>query len=250
MGDHFWSVEPHLPEGSGYEMLGAGHLTLLLILFSVIVLMVILFRRSSEETRSQILKTVSVMLPALEVFKIAFLIVSGNMGMGYLPLHFCSVPIILYPVIAFSDNRHLREILMEISLCTFLPAAVLTLIFPDWTMYPMLSFMNIYAYLWHTLLVMFPVLGMIHWQIRPRIRHFWWNTAFLLAAGIPVYIFDKVFSCNYWFLLRPVRGTPLQILAEPFGGRAYIPLLLITASLVNLICYGIFAIVFCSPGKK
>ena len=191
----------------------------------------------------RVIRCVAVLLPVLESIKICFLTVSGHMGIGYVPLHLCSMSIFLYPIIAFSGNRSVRAFLFEISFCTLLPAAVSALVFPDWTMYPMISFMNIYAYLWHTLQVLFPIFILVRGGTELSVRHLWRNTVFLVGVGIPVYLFDRVFSCNYWFLLYPIPGTPLVPLSGLFGGAGYLPGLLLAATMVKLCMYGILSVV-------
>ena len=243
MTSYFWAEETEIPAGNGYELLGAAHLTVLLLFVILIVVSICLFRRSSESRKNLVLRTVALMLPALETLKICFLIRIGHMGVGYLPLHLCSMSIFLYPVIAFSDNRLPGKVLSEISCCTLLPAAVSALVFPDWTIYPMFSFMNIYAYLWHTLQVIFPVMCICLGIAVPDIRHIWWNTAFLLVVGIPVYIFDRVCNCNYWFLRWPVPGTPLVAMSEMLDEKVYIPALLLVATIVNLLMILIFRVI-------
>ncbi len=240
MMSYFWSEETDIPAGNGYEMLGGAHLAVLISLVMLIAVTVSVFRRSSGSKQRLMLRIVAVMLPVLETLKIFFLMRIGHMGVGYLPLHLCSMSIFLYPVIAFSQKPVIRKALSEIGYCTLLPAAVSALIFPDWTMYPMFSLMNIYAYLWHTLQVIFPVMCICGKIAVPDIRHLWWNTVFLFAVGIPVYIFDRVCNCNYWFLRWPVPGTPLVPMSEMLGGKAYIPALLAAATAAELCMISIF----------
>ena len=52
-------------------------------------------------------------------------------------------------------------------------------------------------------------------------------------------LFDWRMSCNYWFLKRPVDGTPLEWLFDSFGSAGYVVSLLIIATLVNLLAYGV-----------
>ena len=240
---YFWAEESDIPEGYGYDLLSAEHVTVLVLLCAVMVGILFAYSRSREQARTRLFRTIAVILPVLEAAKICFLIRIGHMGIGYLPLHLCSMSILLYPVIAFSHNQCLQTILSEISVATLLPAAISALVFPDWTRYPMCSFMNIYAYLWHLLQVVFPLLCLIRGIARPSVRHLWWNTVFLIAVGIPIYLFDRAFSCNYWFLLRPVPGTPLVAISEMLGGKGYLPILLLTATVVNLLLYAVLGVV-------
>ena len=236
---YFWAEESEIPSGVGYGLLGPAHLTVLVVLLILITTVAALFYRNPHNARRRMLRCLSTALPIIEAVKICFLISIGHMGRGYLPLHLCSMSIYLYPMIAYTGNDLLRKVLSEISVCTLLPAAVAALIFPDWTMYPMFSFMNIYAYAWHTLQVLIPVFYLICGIAKPSVRHIWWNTLFLLIIGGLVYCFDRICACNYWFLRWPVPGTPLVPMSEFFAGKAYIPALLFTATAVNLCMYGV-----------
>ncbi len=236
----FWREETDLPPGSGYALFGTEHFLTLFFAALFICFCAAVFRRMNEKGRTLFLRITAVSLAGLDLLKILVLTGDGRMGIGHLPLHLCSMAVYLYPVIAFSRNRRVRGVLGEISACTLLPAGVSALLFPDWTMYPVISFMNLDGFVWHTLQVLLPLLLLLSGEIRPDIRHYWWNVAFLSALALPVWIFDSISGCNYWFLLRPVPGTPLETLFNAAGTVGYLPVLLITVSAVILAAYGIY----------
>ena len=63
----------------------------------------------------------------------------------------------------------------------------------------------------------------------------------IICAGI-ILIFDHAYNCNYWFMIRPVRGTPLQFIYDRFGTGMYLPALAMTVTAVNVLMYGILKI--------
>ena len=70
--------------------------------------------------------------------------------------------------------------------------------------------------------ILFPLLLLTGSYISPSLKHFWWNGAFILSVGIPVLIFDRVTYCNYFVLLVPPPGTPLEKLFSLSGSGLYI----------------------------
>ena len=238
----FWLEQRDLPQGSGFRLWGTEHVLAMLLITALIVAGAVLFRRQQERRRERILRVIALLLPALEILKITMLAVSGRMDIGHLPLHLCSMAIYLYPVAALTGRRCVRESLTEIGMITLLPAAVAAILFPDWTMYPVCNFYSLHAFVWHALQVLFPILCLQHGWCRPTIRHLWKNTLFSVVGGTIVGFFDHVTGCNYWFLLRPVPDTPLQILYDLDGATAYPFLLLLTATSINLMMYGILRI--------
>ena len=96
------------------------------------------------------------------------------------------------------------------------------LLFPDWTDMPLWHFQSIHSFLYHALLVQFSLLAVVSGQARPSLRNAWKAGAFLAAAAVPVYAFDRAFGMNYMFLLRPVPGTPLELCARLPGQGGYL----------------------------
>jgi uncharacterized membrane protein YwaF len=126
-----------------------------------------------------------------------------------------------------------------------MPASIAALLFADWTIfYPALNFMNLYSYIWHGLLVLYPVLLRRTGQITLNIRHMHWVILFLCLVVPPIYIFDKIFGCNYFFVNWPVPGSPLQWLAGYMGNPGYLigyAILTILVMLFVYLCVGIIS---------
>ena len=104
-----------------------------------------------------------------------------------------------------------------------MPASVAALIFADWTIYyPVWNFINLHSYLWHGLLVLYPVLLMINGEISPTIRHMHRSVLFLILVVPPIFLFDKKFGCNYFFVNWPVEDSPLEWCASFMGNPGYL----------------------------
>ena len=231
----FWLEQSMLPEGTGYELFGREHLTILLVIALAIVCLACVFHGSRPENRNKFIKAVSFVPLVTEVCRISFLASVSKMGIGYLPLHLCSMSIWVFPLSVFLPDGRLRTFFTEVSVCTLMPAGLSALLFPDWTMYPVMSFMNLSSFLWHATQVFFPLLLIISGSFAPRLSRFWMNPAFLLMTGLPVYAFDLKFRCNYWFLLSPIPGTPLELIHARTDGTMYMAGLFIFASVMIFI---------------
>ena len=235
--NYFWKEERDLPQGSGFELFGSEHLAVLAGVLVFLVICILIFRKMKPDIQVIILRVIAILLPVFELLKIGMLVASHRMDKGHLPLHLCSMAIYIYPIISFMNRNKIRDFLTEISVITLLPASIGALAFPDWTMYPMLNFYSIHAFIWHFLQVLFPAFCLINKWAVPDIRNIWKNSIFLLIGAIIIGTFDFIMHCNYWFLMRPVPDTPLEWLYNEAGSRWYIVSLFFMATAVNLFVY-------------
>lgn len=103
-----------------------------------------------------------------------------------------------------------------------MPGAVLALLFCDWAMYPLASFVSINSFLSHGLLTLVPILGLVSGKIRPAPRKIWKPFAFLAVTVPLIYLFDWAFSANYFFLRVPAPDSPLEWMAGFLGNPGYL----------------------------
>ena len=215
--EYFWYTYHDLPSGVGFSYFGAKHLTALALIAIGIVACCLVFARLAERGRGRMLKGIAVLVAAGELARDVVLVCVGHFGMEFLPLHLCSFAIVVYVVHSFMPESRLRDALGEISWCLLMPGSMSALLFPNWTAYPMLNFMNLHSFLWHALLVLYPVLLLLGGRIRPRVGHWWYAAVFLLVVVPPVYAFDVVTGYNYLFVNFPLAGTPMTVLSELLG---------------------------------
>ena len=239
----FWYVEADLPDGVGFSVFDSSHILILLAALTVIILSA-LFYCKSRKIRRRFLLFISFALPVLETGKILFLIFSGHMNIGYLPLHLCSLSIWLYPLFAVLKPGFIKECIGDFCCIVLLPAALMAILFPDWTMYPVISFMSLYSFLWHTIQILLPVCLLCSGEVRPILKHIWRSDLLFFLFSVPVGVFDYLTSCNYWFLLRPISGTPLETIYQTAGAAGYLPLLALTAAIVVLSAQLVISIIF------
>ena len=221
--EYFWRQQDDIPAGMGYPLFGAAHLLSVGITLLFVVLLIMVVRRLEDRQQRRVLKTLPIFMVVLEVFKDAFLISIGRFGIGYLPLHVCSIGIFVFLLRELLPWKLAKEISGEISFILIMPASVAALLFADWTVfYPVANFMNIYSYMWHGALILYPALLMARGDIKPSIRHIHYVLLFLCAVVPAVYAFDKRFGCNYFFVNWPVQNSPLSWMAQFMGNPGYL----------------------------
>ena len=238
MMEYFWKQYSQLPKGVGYERFSLPHICILGVLTVLIICCVVAFRRQPEHRQERILQGIPFLMIGLEVFKDCFLIHGGTFSVGYLPLHLCSLGMFVFLFAALSKTRKWKRVFAEISVTLILPGSIAALLFPDWTtLYPVWNFMNLYGFVWHGLLVLVPILMIVHGQTDLTIRHIHYDFIFMACAGLPVYVFDQLFHCNYMFLRHGPAGTPLAVIAELTGEDFYLAGYAVFAAAVILLIY-------------
>lgn len=221
--EYFWKQQYDIPAGMGYPLFGVAHLLSVLVTLSFVTALIIALRHSDEKKQLRFLKSLPIFMVFLELFKDGFLIHVHRFGLGYLPLHVCSIGIFVFLLREYLPWKKAKEVLGEIAFILIMPGAIAALIFPDWTtLYPVFNFMNLYSYVWHGALVLYPVMLMVRGDIAPTVKHIHWVIGFLCVVVPPIYAFDKHFGCNYFFVNRPVADTPLEWMASFMGNPGYL----------------------------
>ena len=135
----------------------------------------------------------------------------------------CSIGIFVFLIREYFDNEKIKAFCGEVSYVLIMPASLAALIFPDWTeYYPVWNFMNLYSYIWHGLLVFYPLALRLNGYISPSIKKIYQPVLFLVVITPAIYIFDRCFMCNYFFVNWPLEGTPLEWMASKMGVPGYL----------------------------
>ena len=246
--EYFWKQQDDIPRGMGYPLFGKEHILSTAITLIIVVLFICFFTGRNKKTKERILKAIPLSLILLETFKDLFLVSAGRFGIWYLPLHVCSMGIFVFSLAEYLPWKKAKKVFGEISLILIMPGALAALIFPDWTVYyPVLNFINLYAYVWHGLLVLYPLLLLIKKEINPSVKHIHYIILFLCIVVPPIYAFDKHFGVNYFFVNWPERDTPLAWLASFMGNPGYLAGYAVMAVAVILLVY---LILYCITGRK
>lgn len=221
--EYFWKQQNDIPAGMGYPLFGAAHFLSVAITLALVLTAVVIIEQKSSAVRKKVLKIIPIFMLGMEVFKDLFLVLVGRFGIGYLPLHVCSIGIFVFLLREYLPWRWSKDYFGEIAFVLIMPASIAALLFADWTIYyPVLNFINLHSYLWHGLLVLYPILLMRAKEISPSIKHLQWVISFLCVVVPPIYFFDKRFGCNYFFVNWPVSESPLSWLASFMGNPGYL----------------------------
>ena len=156
---YFWKQQDDIPEGMGYPLFGVAHILSVLNTLFLVGTFCVWFLRIDEKKQDKILKCIPIVMIVLELFKDAFLVAVHRFGVGYLPLHICSIGIFVFLLREFLPWKKSKEFFGEIAFILIMPASIMALLFADWTVYyPVWNFINLHSYLWHGLLILYPLL--------------------------------------------------------------------------------------------
>ena len=222
MSEYFWKQYEDLPPGLGYMRFSAEHIITLLIL-GVLLILTVRILAAKDTRRAASMKVLPWVMVGLEIFKDAFLISTGHFGVGYLPLHLCSLGVFVFIAASLAKTDRWRMIWSEIACVLIVPGTIAALLFPDWAhLYPVFSFMNLYGYVWHGMLLLYPAMMVKSGWVHLSVRHAHYVWIFMICAAAPVYVFDRAADCNYMFVNWPPKGTPLEWIAQMTGDGLYL----------------------------
>ena len=160
---YFFDTTETIPEGMGFSSFDPTHLIWLGAFLATAFLCSLLYRRLPANDRRRMRFIFAALLIADELFKVIGLAAHGNYTPRYLPLHLCSINIILIAVHAVKPSRLLDNFLYVVCI----PAAVAALLFPTWTSLPVANFMHIHSFTVHILLAVYPIMLTAGGDIQP-----------------------------------------------------------------------------------
>ena len=154
---YFMDTVETIEPGHGFTHYDGYHLLWLGILIVFTAALALLYRRQDAATRANWRKRVAVAIVLDEVWMMFWLAVGGNYTLDYLPLHLCSINIVLIAVHAWRPNRTLDNFLYGVCI----PGALAAMLFPTWYSLPALNFMHLHSFTLHILLIAYPVLATV-----------------------------------------------------------------------------------------
>ena len=210
---HFFDTKETIPDGLNWNHYGTWHLLWLAIMVAFITLISVQYRKQDAQTRARWRKTMGLVILGMEICKLTMLVLVGRYTHDYLPLHLCSVNILLINIHARKPGPVLDNFLYGICI----PGAMAAMIFPDWTMLPPVNYNNIHSFAIHILLVAYPVMVTVGGDLKPDWRKLPRCLLFTLCMAVPVYLFNLKFGTNFMFLMRAEPGNPLLIFEQMWG---------------------------------
>ncbi len=202
--DFFQTVET-IPPGRGFSLFGITHLAWLVVFLLITAVNCCWYRKQPTTGRVRWKRLVAILLIADEIFKFTVLFVGGNLSWFYLPLHLCSINILLILWHAISPNRHIGAFLYTVCI----PGALAALLFPAWDTLPISSAMHIHSFTAHILLALYPIVLTAAGEIRPTLRQLPLCLGMLAALAVVVYGVNLLLGTNFMFLMYAEEGNPL-----------------------------------------
>ena len=203
------TIEP----GHGFSHFSAYHFLWLAILIVFVAALSAVYRKKDAATRAKWRRGIAVAILLDEVWKMFWLTVGGTYTLDYLPLHLCSINIIIIAVHAWKPGKTLDNYLYAICV----PAALAAMLFPTWTSLPTLNFMHLHSFTVHILLIAYPVVLTVAGDIRPDLRQLPKSLLFTVCMAVPIYVFNLLFDTNFMFLMYAEEGNPLLIFEQLLG---------------------------------
>lgn len=227
---YFFSYDTDIPAGLGVQNFTPTHFTWLAMVFVLMVIGALAYRRLETDGRRRVMKTMAITILLLEVARNIWAIAIGHYNLQkMLPLHLCGIMIFVYLLAVFTDKR----IFKELAYCTGLPGALMALLTPEQPNgYPFLNFQYLQSIVIHSLIVMVPFLMVFADGFRPNIKYlpqcFLWLCALtLFDAGV-----NWLVGSNYMFICKAPPQTPIELYDKWVGHPWYVGLLLLTLAFV------------------
>lgn len=214
--NYFWYTKDNIPEGVGIKFFGASHIIGLVLAVAIIVGLAVMFKKFNQQQKDRMLKITVILLVIDEIIKHAGCAAIGQWKVDYLPLHVCSVSLILSVIYIFTKNKTIAQILY----CLGIPGACVALLTPSWLALPVFNFMHLHSYTVHILLILFPILLVINGE-RPSFRYFRGAYSAVLLYCVPIFFLNKLWDTDFVFL-NGARDTPLSFLPDVLGDPWYI----------------------------
>lgn len=238
-----------LPAGAGFGLYGPEHLLFLVAIAVGIAAACIAYRRTRPGRQPFFRPVVACACVGIELVKqVIMLTTLPAYPISQLPLHLCGLGMFWLLADAFVPKWH--KTTHEVLYSLVLPGAVAALLFPDWTAYPVFNFYSLQGFLYHGLLLCYPVMLLADRQLRPDWRGLWRPALFLLAIAGPTYLFNKHFGTNFLYINGAAPGSPLVWLEALMGDPGYLTGYAGLIVLVWLVMYAPFIVRDITKSRK
>ena len=232
MGD-FWKEKTCLPERAGYALFSAKYFLALALAVLVMAAAVAAFGRQDQKRKETLCRVFAWVPLGMEILKFIVLLSQGCCTPNYYPLGFCSLVIYVYPVYVLAKNDGVRRAARCILCMGTLPAGLAALLFPNWIGdYRFLSYFSLHSYIWHTLMLIYPLWTWQKDRETFRFRNIAQGYAAVLILVPFIILINRRFGTNYWFLSEPTANHPLAAVYHAVGAGAYFAVLVLIGMVI------------------
>lgn len=231
---YFWETVESLKaakiKGVGFKHFGYTHTAWLILTLALCIFAVILYRRLNARGRRNMRITVAMLCVADEIYKIVTLSALGAYTAKYLPLHLCSINIIIIAVHAFKPTKTMDNFLYAFCI----PSSLLALLMPTWNELPFANFMHLHSFTVHILLLMYPLILTLGGDIKPDAKQLPKTILLLLGFAVVAWVVNEnTKGTNFMFLKSPSDIAPL-VFFDKFCGTHLIGFPVIAAAVLAL----------------
>lgn len=158
-----------------------------------------------------------------------------------LPLHFCSLNLIIMFIAAFTSN----DILLNYIYAASPIPALSALLFPeaDAARFPKFNLRCIEYYTCHTLLVIIPLITVIYLDFIPRISSYFPCMLIFVAFWVFIALVNTGLKSNYMYICYGPDHTPLKTIEKKFGKIVYRLMLFMFFTVLFFIMNGLYLLI-------
>jgi len=229
-------------------MFGMKHMFGLLMMSALLLLyfipLVLLRYKMTQNQKIWVLRGTSLFLIFIEIIKYMILLREyGHIPMGEFPMHFCNMPLLLFPWVSFGKSKF-AEYLKPAAFMMGLFAGMIALAYPSNILggdYPWFSYTDEYlfpfrSFLFHTIMIMFSGYMLISGEYNIK-RYDTWRSlsVMIVCAGVGM-TFNWFIPGADFFMLGIGYGSPLNFLM-PISKALYILAMMGVSILVVVLFY-------------
>lgn len=202
----------------GFELYGPYHLSWLMATVIIVAIACKLYRRATTTSRHRAKLILTWSLVVGEIIKDVYIAMTGQLSVEELPFSLCGLAMFAFIWYSYTNNKAIGEMLYSL----FLPGAISAMLFCNWTERPIGSFLSLFSFYYHVVLIVYIAMILYAKEFVPNIRRLWAPIVFLLISAPAIYRFNKIYDTNFMFLNVPSPGSPLIPLERIFGNPGYI----------------------------
>ena len=242
VGDFFTPQPLWLGRDAGFALFSTAHqvwvaLSLLLVLYlaSGYWRLARMRGEAAERTRRRVAISCAVVPLALMGFHSLLMARAGAFTVEWWPLHLCNVCELLALLHALRQDEFSGVVLVGLGV----PASLLALFFPGWTVAPAWSLPSVCGFVEHALVLASAMFVIVGGAIRPQRDHVLRPLLFVAAYTVMIYPFNQRFGTNFAFVAWPLDFGPLALWAQMYGNPGY---LVPYAVAFSLIVWGVMSL--------
>lgn len=222
----FLLTKHNIGQGLGIGSWSPAHFAWLAAGLAFTLLLCHFYKAGDGKRRAQLCWAMAVLVMADEILKYVFSISTGQWSWEFLPLHLCSLSAFVILAHAITHSENVAEYLYALDL----PAALMALVFPNWTMLPCMNWESIHSFSIHILLAAYPCM-LLAGGWRPRFQRLKYSIIPFAIAVIVAVTANHFLDTNFFFLNGSDSGNPLSFLQKYLGWGYLIGFPVIAAAL-------------------